>query len=88
MITERPDSVIEQWFTANVTTGGSGSYSFSINYPEAFPYGAFGAVVGFRNSVPVPASVGYASTSATTIIVLVDSDAAQTVNIAIAVIGH
>ena len=87
-IIERPDGVIEQWFTASVSTGGSGTYTFNINYPEAFPSGAFGAVVGFRATVPVPGSVGYNAVSANTITVLVDTDAAQTVNLAIAVIGH
>ena len=87
-IIQRPDGVIEQWFQTSVSTGGSGLYSFSINFPEVFPAGCFGAVVGFRDSAPVPGSCGWSSAAANVITIIVNTDAAQTVNISIAAIGH
>ena len=86
-IIQRPDGVIEQWFQVNVTTGGSGLYSFSINFPESFPTDCTGAVVGFRNSVPVPGSCGWSGASNNAITIIVNTDAAQTLNISIAAIG-
>ena len=86
-IIERPDGIIEQWFQANVTTGGSGTYSFSVNFPETFPNEFTGAVVGFRASTPNPGSCGWSALSSSQITILVDTDAAQTLNISIAAIG-
>ena len=86
-IIQRPDGVIEQWFQTNVTTGGSGLYSFSINFPESFPTDCTGAIVGFRNSAPVPGSCGWSGASNTAITIIVNTDAAQTLNISIAAIG-
>ena len=87
-IIQRPDGVIEQWFQTSVSTGGSGTYSFSINFPESFPTDCTGAVVGFRNSVPVPGSCGWSGASSTAITIIVNTDAAQTLNISIAAIGY
>ena len=86
-IIQRPDGVIEQWFQINVTTGGSGTYSFTVNFPEAFSNDCTGAVVGFRSTVPVPGSCGWTGASNSQITIIVDTDAAQTVNISIAAIG-
>jgi len=86
-IIQRPDGVIEQWLQTNVTTGGSGTYSFAVNFPEAFPTDCTGAVVGFRSTVPVPGSCGWTGASNSQITIVVDTDAAQTVNISIAAIG-
>ena len=87
-IIQRPDGVIEQWFQASVTTGGSGTYSFTLNFPEAFPNVSTGAVVGFQDTVPNPGSCGWSVVSSDQITVLVDTDAAQTIRISIVVTGY
>ena len=87
-IIQRPDGVIEQWFQASVTTGGGGTYSFTLNFPEAFPNVSTGAVVGFQDTVPNPGSCGWSAVSSDQITVLVDADVAQTIRISIVVTGY
>lgn len=88
VITDRPDGKIEQWFITTVTTAGSGLNEFSITFPEAFPTEGYEAQVCFFNSAPVPGVCMWYTISASAIGIGVNSDAAESYNVAIHVIGH
>lgn len=89
VITQRPDGIIEQWFVASGSTGGAGVTTFTFDFPEAFPTGGYFAMVSWFSNVPVPGSCAWNGViSATQVQVNVDTDQAQTLQIAIHVIGH
>jgi len=88
-ITELPNGTIEQCFIASGTTGGSGSYGFTVNLPESFPTGGYNAIVAFFSNVPVPGACAWNGTiSATQVGFNVNSDTAATYQVVIWAKGY
>lgn len=88
-ITELPNGTIEQCFIASGTTGGSGSYGFTVNLPESFPNGGVNAMVAFFSNVPVPGACAWNGTiSATQVGFNVNSDTAANYQVVIWAKGY